>query len=146
MKRLGLWILGGFAATTLTGCALCCSPYLDDYPTYGGRVQRIDQEYGRVGSVFSDPNMAGGGPSADSNLENYVRDPQRNTPELLDSPSGNNESEELPRPILGGDDSELPPPEEDSTTRNMHRGNIMRGPNAIIGSQQRRSLSQENFR
>ena len=26
------------------------------YPTQGGRVQRTDLEYGRVGSIFSDPN------------------------------------------------------------------------------------------
>lgn len=37
------------------GCAMCCGPDMYTYPTFGGRVQRQDPEYGRVGSIFSDP-------------------------------------------------------------------------------------------
>jgi hypothetical protein len=54
---------------TSLGCAMCCGPYDYHYPTFGGRIQRADPVYGRVGSIFSDPNMAGAGPLADSNLE-----------------------------------------------------------------------------
>lgn len=48
---------------------MCCGPYDFDYPTYGGIHHRSNPSYGRLGSTFSDPNYAGGGPSADSNLK-----------------------------------------------------------------------------
>jgi hypothetical protein len=57
-----------FGASALSGCAMCCGPFDYHYPTYGGRVQRADPEYGRVGSIFSDAYTAGSGPSADSNV------------------------------------------------------------------------------
>lgn len=47
---------------------MCCGPYDYHYPVFGGRIQRADPEHGRVGSIFSDPNLAGSGPAADSNL------------------------------------------------------------------------------
>ena len=51
----------------LAGCSMCCGPYDYHYPTFGGKHERTDPVYGRVGSIFSDPNVALG-PSADSNL------------------------------------------------------------------------------
>ena len=69
MKR---WIvsLTVFTATLSTfGCSMCCGPYDYDYPNFGGKHQRVDPRYGRVGSIFSDPNASLGGDSADSNLE-----------------------------------------------------------------------------
>lgn len=39
---------------------MCCGVYDYDYPTYGGLVPRTDRSYGRVGSVFSDPNAPAG--------------------------------------------------------------------------------------
>lgn len=62
-------IVAGPALAASLGCAMCCGPYDYHYPGFGGRIQRADPEFGRVGSVFSDPNMAGAGPLADSNLE-----------------------------------------------------------------------------
>ena len=50
------------------GCSACCGPHDFDYPTYGGIHPRVDPTFGRVGSLFSDPN-ARVGTSADSNLE-----------------------------------------------------------------------------
>lgn len=44
---------------SLSGCSLCCSPYLDDYAAYGSRTPRMDMKHGRVGSVFSDPQLTG---------------------------------------------------------------------------------------
>ncbi len=42
----------------VSGCTL--SPELiNEYPAYGGIFQRADQSQGRVGSVFSDPNLMG---------------------------------------------------------------------------------------
>lgn len=43
-----------------SGCSMCCGVYDYDYPTYGGLVPRADRSYGRVGSVFSDPNASPG--------------------------------------------------------------------------------------
>ncbi len=65
LSRVAAVALG---ASALTGCAMCCGPFDYHYPTHGGRVQRADPEYGRVGSIFSDPYTAGSGPTADSNV------------------------------------------------------------------------------
>ena len=54
---------------SVTGCSMCCGTYDYHYPTFGGRLPRANPEYGRVGSVFSDPYAAAIGPSADSNLQ-----------------------------------------------------------------------------
>ena len=48
---------------------MCCGPYDYHYPVFGGKFERANPEYGRVGSVFSDPYVTGGGAGADSNLE-----------------------------------------------------------------------------
>ncbi len=83
------------ALATSLGCAMCCGPYDYHYPTFGGRIQRADPEYGRVGSIFSDPNMAGAGPLADSNLE--VITPQ--APVTTDEPPVSEPDRgDLPRP------------------------------------------------
>lgn len=70
MKR---WI-AHIAILTLTlgttyGCSSCCGPHDYDYPNFGGKHQRVNPSYGRVGSIFSDPNASAFGPSADSNLK-----------------------------------------------------------------------------
>ncbi len=39
----------------LTGCSICAPGYLEDYATVGGKWQRADPAYGRVGSILSDP-------------------------------------------------------------------------------------------
>lgn len=44
------------------GCAICCAPDDYTYATYGGKYQRVDPAYGRVGSIFSDPNAHWGIP------------------------------------------------------------------------------------
>ncbi len=49
---------------------MCCGPYDYDYPTYGGKHERADRAYGRVGSLFSDPYASYNGESADENLAN----------------------------------------------------------------------------
>jgi hypothetical protein len=55
MLRRTLLLLLSALTVSGVGCAMCCGPNLFTYPTYGGRVQRSDLEYGRVGSIFSDP-------------------------------------------------------------------------------------------
>lgn len=66
---LGLIILAIFSAT---GCSLCCSPYTDDYVTFGSRTPRLDMKHGRVGSTLSD-NQALNGIQALSS--DYVEEP-----------------------------------------------------------------------
>ena len=48
--------------TTMTGCAICCSPEDYTYATFGGKYERVDPSYGRVGSIYSDPNATLGTP------------------------------------------------------------------------------------
>ncbi len=54
LQVLGLLVLGTFSAT---GCSLCCSPYTDDYVTFGSRTPRVDMKHGRVGSILSDQQL-----------------------------------------------------------------------------------------
>ncbi len=57
-----------FLLVFASGCSMCCGPFDYDYPTFGGKHQRTDRSYGRVGSALSDPSRTLFGPSADSNL------------------------------------------------------------------------------
>lgn len=51
-------LAGCITLGAVSGCTL--SPELiNEYPAYGGIFQRDDQSQGRVGSVFSDPNLMG---------------------------------------------------------------------------------------
>ena len=43
-----------------TGCSMGPQGFLDDYATVGGKWQRNDPTYGRVGSIFSDPGTNNG--------------------------------------------------------------------------------------
>ncbi|HUP78485.1 MAG TPA: hypothetical protein VM260_07945 [Pirellula sp.] len=56
MKRLSQPILCIIilAILSASGCRLCCSPYTDDYVTFGSRTPRLDMKHGRVGSILSD--------------------------------------------------------------------------------------------
>jgi hypothetical protein len=56
MKKL-LLLLAGIASLGASGCAACCSPYDFDYPTFGGKWERLDRQHGRVGSAFYDPSQ-----------------------------------------------------------------------------------------
>lgn len=47
---------------------MCCGPHDFDYVTFGGKHQRSNPSWGRVGSVFSDPGTFALGPGPDSNL------------------------------------------------------------------------------
>lgn len=77
--------------STTFGCSMCCGPYDYDYPNIGGKHQRVDPRYGRVGSILSDPNANAFGPSADSNLEPAPE--PRSTTDNSDSESGGNDSD-----------------------------------------------------
>jgi hypothetical protein len=53
-------LAGCITLGAVSGCTI--SPELiNEYPAYGGIFQRDDQSQGRVGSVFSDPNLMGTG-------------------------------------------------------------------------------------
>jgi hypothetical protein len=54
--RVGM--LATFCLSVLSGCSMCCQPYVDDYAAFGSRTPRADRVYGRVGSPFSDPAYA----------------------------------------------------------------------------------------
>jgi hypothetical protein len=58
---IGSWIAAILAA--MTGCSMCCGPHDFDYPTFGGKYERMDRAYGRVGSILSDPNAQFGVPA-----------------------------------------------------------------------------------
>lgn len=55
--RLGVAALIASSSLALSGCNLCCPPYMDDYATVGGKWVRADPTEGRVGSAFSDPGV-----------------------------------------------------------------------------------------
>lgn len=59
------WGLIAGSLIAISGCAMCCGPHDYDYPNYGGKHERYDATYGRVGSVFSDPYANHGDASPD---------------------------------------------------------------------------------
>ena len=59
MIRTSAIVLLSIVSVCGLGCAMCCGPDMYTYPTYGGRVQRSDPEYGRVGSIYSDHTPIG---------------------------------------------------------------------------------------
>ena len=69
MKRSIFIIFVATLSVGSLGCSMCCGPFDYDYPVYGGKFERVDSRYGRVGSIFSDPNAPDDGPGPDSNLE-----------------------------------------------------------------------------
>ncbi len=87
---------------------MCCGPYDYEYPMLNNsRYPRLNPEYGRVGSVFSDPNVAAGStaktnsdlPRESDTLDklelddpdwNLDAEPDSDTPPLTVPPSGGN--------------------------------------------------------
>ena len=70
MKNLISFVIAALICFSSTGCSICCGPFDYDYPDFGGKHERQDRRYGRVGSIFSDPLAPrAGGASADSNLQ-----------------------------------------------------------------------------
>ena len=67
-KMKQLIISSSLLLICLAGCSMCCGPFDNDYPTFGGKHLRSDRSFGRVGSILSDPATILGGPGADSNL------------------------------------------------------------------------------
>ena len=126
---------------------MCCGPYDNDYPTFGGKNQRVDRAYGRVGSIFSDPTARQFGESADSNL---VPAPPIRTPggdddgaddnsdadadiekfkRELESLKPKNNQPGLPDDLKGGRD-QLPEPDEvkkDPTAMRLMRQRLLKG-------------------
>jgi hypothetical protein len=60
MARKSMLVVICTLAACAMGCAMCCGPDMYTYPTHGGRIQRSDLEYGRVGSIYSDPLLEAG--------------------------------------------------------------------------------------
>ncbi len=108
------------AALISAGCAMCCGPSDYDYPAFGGKIQRADPVYGRVGSVFSDPNMAGMGPLADSNI---VEPPKEKIPGR-----GNASPDLLPGELPVPKQPLIPSENVDRATMNQWRQSPQRGP------------------
>ncbi len=105
------WILGGLMLST--GCAMCCGPYDFHYTGVGGALERSDPEYGRVGSILSDPWMAGHGPSADSNLKPHSTE-RSMTAQSAAIPNRSTHEQSLTAPMSHGweaTDAELAPPQ-----------------------------------
>ncbi len=78
------WLLLVFAmlcGSTAIGCSLCCSPYDNDYGTFGTRTPRADMRYGRVGSIFSDPALVG---QRDSTTLDVVEYPENGSEMMMD--------------------------------------------------------------
>lgn len=83
-----------------TGCSMCCGPYDYEYPMLENtRYPRANPEFGRVGSILSDPSAAVGTPAkinADIPIE---EEPLEDIDEDgLDDPDFDSESETLPDP------------------------------------------------
>ena len=71
MKRLLLTMLLAVCLPLVSGCAMCCGPFDYAYPTYGGKWERGDRFWGRVGSPLSGEGTAvvGEGEIIDQNMD-----------------------------------------------------------------------------
>ncbi len=85
MKSPIFRIIIAAAVCSMMGCAMCCGPYDYDYPNFGGKHERMDRTWGRVGSIFSDPMANPAGESADSNLKDPETRKSRSTDDAEDS-------------------------------------------------------------
>jgi len=57
---------------------MCCGPYDYEYPMLENtRYPRTDPEYGRVGSIFSDPNISSSGAIPKTNADVPIDDKRR---------------------------------------------------------------------
>ena len=106
------------------GCNMCCGPYDYDYANFGGKHPRVDPQYGRVGSIFSDPNAIRNRPSADSNLTPMTEQRSTNFDDAWDD--GLNDDLETIDPLNGTPDAPgsetLPtPPAQDGTSPTASR-------------------------
>ena len=105
------------------GCSICCAPHDYDYPAVGGKHQRVDPQYGRVGSVFSDPQAVPQGPGPDSNLRPH--------------PTGSDFDEDYleeirpQTPIEGGSPEDVLPGESDSEEPAVRRTSYEEYPNHL---------------
>ncbi len=108
MRRqiVGLSLLACLAS--VAGCAMCCNSGLYDYPTYGGKFERVDRQHGRVGSIFSDPTTSPGTPA-----------PQTSGPAMQNEPTNSQNFEELERPVPKAN-----PPSTPISNNDAHRQNI----------------------
>ena len=130
MKNFCIALATATLCVSLFGCSMCCGPYDYDYPTYGGKIQRTDPAYGRVGSIFSDPATVVRGPNADSNLsepdpEQRREDGLENLEDLdnlleEDLDNFDQQNETLPNPDVS------PQPESDGTAFQNWRQRPMR--------------------
>ncbi len=94
----------------LGGCSMCCGPFDCDYPIFQSRYTRMDPQYGRVGSIFSDPNV-GPGTTALTNADVPIDERRQQFNPDIESPDDETD------PFRGFDREELDiPPADDSTT------------------------------
>jgi hypothetical protein len=106
------------------GCNMCCGPYDYDYANFGGKHPRVDPQYGRVGSIFSDPNAIRSRPDADSNLTPMTEQRKRTLNDDFDD--GLDDNLESINPLDGapeppGTESLPTPPREDGTSPTASR-------------------------
>jgi len=69
MHRIACLALGLTSLIAPLGCALCSSPFDNDYVSSGGRIQRLDMRNGRVGSPLSDHAIGGNVPVEEQSIQ-----------------------------------------------------------------------------
>jgi len=111
---------------------MCCGPFDYDYPTFGGKHQRVDRAHGRVGSILSDPITSLQGPSADSNLteppqpEPKSDDDDDMFDDIMDDDSSLDDELEGIEPLRSGDSPEPNKNTDDSTASSRWRPRPLR--------------------
>ena len=125
MVRLSWLVCLLTTAVMMTGCSMCGGPYDYDYPMFETRYARMDPDHGRVGSVYSDPNVGIEGPvaltNADVNLDEEGNLDMENLPDDPDFRMDNPETD----PFEGVDPDELKGLDDDRSgtqTRNWMGG------------------------
>lgn len=75
MRKLVISSICTAALLAITGCSMGPPGYIDDYATVGGKWERADPTYGRVGSPFSDPGTTDGYYAGGATIDEYAVEP-----------------------------------------------------------------------
>lgn len=104
------------------GCSMCCGPYDYDYPMFQSSYQRVDPVYGRVGSIFSDPNVAPDGARPLTNADIDEEGDDASDYEELDDPEFRQDDPDVD-PFEGVDPEDLEGMDTSTGTQTRHWDN-----------------------
>lgn len=104
-----------------SGCSICQGPFDFDYPVFDSRHARVDPVYGRVGSIFSDPDIDSAGSEPLSNADRPRQENELDPVPVPDDPEFRQPGDD-PFEGVDPDDLEIPERNQDTQARSWLGG------------------------